>query len=242
MCSAATPPSASPLKRVGRHRVVLLPHSLLARLLHRVGESVLQRPLRPRGAIVGSLRRGLGQQLQLDDRHGALAQRIADAVRTGIPAADHHYVLAGSGDLGGLFPRHQAVALVEIVHREVHPPQLAPRDRQVAGHARAGGEHHRVEACAQLPHGEVAPDVHPAAQLDALLDELLHAALDDALLDLEVRHAEAHQPAGGLVALEECHVVPGAAQLLSGRHAGRAAADDGDALAGSNGAARAARL
>jgi hypothetical protein len=45
-------------------------------------------------------------------------------------------------------------------------------------------------------------------QLDALLDELLHAALDDALLDLEVRHAEAAQAAGRLVALEQRHAVP----------------------------------
>ena len=33
--------------------------------------------------------------------------------------------------------------------------------------------------------------------------QLVDAALDDPLLDLEVRHAEAHQAAGGLVALEE---------------------------------------
>ena len=61
---------------------------------------------------------------------------------------------------------------------------------------------------------------------------LVDAALDDALLDLEVRHAEADEPAGGLVALEEHDRMAGAAQLLRGGHARGARADDGDAAAG----------
>ena len=47
------------------------------------------------------------------------------------------------------------------------------------------------------------PTSTPQRSSTPSLAQLLDAALDDALLDLEVRHAEAHQPAGGLVALEQ---------------------------------------
>ncbi len=93
----------------------------------------------------------------------------------------------------------------------MHPIELTARDWQVAGHARAGREHDRLEALAQLLHVDVTPDVHAAAQLDALVEQLAHAALDHGLLDLEVRHPEAHQAARGLVALEQRHPVTCAA-------------------------------
>ncbi len=112
----------------------------------------------------------------------------------------------------------------------MHAVELAARHRQVARHARAGREHDRVEARAQLLDRHVAADVDAAAHLDPLGDQLLDAPLHDRLLDLEVGHAEAHQPADRLVALEQRHAVPGAAQLLRRGHAGRARADDGDRL------------
>src|SRR6185503_20441701 len=75
-------------------------------------------------------------------------------------------------------------------------------------------------------------DVHAEAPLDALVGHLLDAPLDQALLDLEVRHAEAHEPAARLVALEQDDVMADAAQLLRGSHPGRAGADHRDAAAG----------
>ena len=87
---------------------------------------------------------------------------------------------------------------------------------------------------------DVRADVDAVAQLDALVGELLHAALDDPLLDLEIGDAEAHEPAGGLVALEEDDAVTGAAQLLRGRHARGPGADHRDGLRPSRGAAAAA--
>ncbi len=138
----------------------------------------------------------------------------------------------GAVGVRAVLTRDQAVALVEVVHREVDSPKLAPGDGQVARHARAGGEHHRVEAGAQLLHGDVAADLHAAAQLHALLNELTYTALDDPLLDLEVGHPKAHQAPGGLVALEQRDAVPGATQLLGGGHPRGPGADDGDRLAG----------
>ena len=128
-------------------------------------------------------------------------------------------------------PRDVAVASVEVLHREVHAVELASGHGQVARHARADGEHDRVEALAQLRGVDVAADVDAEAKLDALLGELREAPLDDVLLDLEVGDAEAEQAAAGFVALEHGHRVTGAVQLLRARETRRPRADDRDACA-----------
>jgi hypothetical protein len=114
----------------------------------------------------------------------------------------------------------------------VHAVELAAGHRQVAWHARADGQDERVELLAQLLGAHVDADIDAQAQLHALGHELPHAALDDRLLDLEVRHAEAHEAAGRLVALEEHHLMARAAQLLRRGHARGARAHDRDAVAG----------
>ncbi len=114
----------------------------------------------------------------------------------------------------------------------MHAVELASGHRQVAGHARPGRQDDGVEARAQLLHAHVASDVHPAAQLHALRGQLLDAALHDGLLDLEVRHPEAHEPADGLVALEQGDTVTRPAQLLGRGHARRSGADHRHPLAG----------
>ena len=210
----------------GDDREVLLAAPRRLRLLHRVAEAELQRPQRPRRALVGARRRRLGEQLELDDRGGALADRVAHAVGAGVAAADDDDVLVLGADRRVLGSGHPAVAHVEVVHGEVHAVELAARHRQVARHARADGQDHGVMGVAQLLGADVDADVDAQAQLDALGHELLHAALDDRLLDLEVGHAEAHEAAGRLVALVEHHGMPGAAQLLRRGHARRPGADD----------------
>ena len=75
---------------------------------------------------------------------------------------------------------------------------------------------------------DVDADVDAEAELDALGLELLHAPLDEPLLDLEVRHAEADEPAARLVALEDRDRMAGARQLLRAGEPGRPGADDGD--------------
>ena len=101
----------------------------------------------------------------------------------------------------------------------MHAVELPARYRQVAGHTRAGRQHDRIEAPPKLLDGDVAADLDPAADLDALGDQLLDASLHDRLLDLEVRHSEAHQPARRLVALEQLHAMASPTQLLGGSHA-----------------------
>jgi hypothetical protein len=167
-------------------------------------------------------------------RHGVLAVHGAETVGAGVAAADDDDVLAGRRDGRGCvgWVSDPAVAPVQVVHREVHAVELAAGHRQVARHARADRQHDRVERPAQLVDGDVAADVDAAAQLDALGEQLLHAPLDDALLDLEVRHAEAAEAARGLVTLEQHDVVARTSQLLRGRHPRGTGADDRDGAAG----------
>ena len=60
--------------------------------LERVQQRV--RELNPHALVVGTVGGRLGQQLELDDRGGALADRVAHAVGAGVAAADHDDVLA----------------------------------------------------------------------------------------------------------------------------------------------------
>ena len=114
----------------------------------------------------------------------------------------------------------------------MRPGQLAAGDLEVAGHARAGREHDGVELRAQLLAGDVDADLDAEAQLDALGEQLVDAALHDPLLDLEVGDAEADEAARRLVALEEhdARVRRGAA--AAPRPARRARADDRHPAAG----------
>ncbi len=67
---------------------------------------------------------------------------------------------------------------------------------------------------------------------DTLRLHLGDAALDDRLLELEIRDAVAEQTARRRVLLEDVHLMAGASELLGRGEPRRPRADDGDALAG----------
>ncbi len=122
--------------------------------------------------------------------------------------------------------------VVEVVHREMDTVELAARHRQVARDARAGGDHDGVVRRAQLLDIDVRAHVDAEPELDALGAQLVDTALDEPLLDLELRHAEAHEPTGRLVALVDDDALPRPCELLRAREPGRARADHGDAPPG----------
>ena len=95
-------------------------------------------------------------------------------------------------------------------------------------HARPDRHHHGVVVAAQLVGAHVAAHVHVVAELDPLLREEVHAPVDDPLLELRVRHAEAEQPARPLVALVDRDAVPQLVQLVRHGQAGGPRADHGD--------------
>ena len=129
-----------------------------------------------------------------------------------------------------LLERHETVALVEVLHREVHAAQVAAGHLEVAVHARADREDHGVVALAQVVGRDVASHVDAVPELDPLLLEEVHAPVDDPLLELGVRHSEAQQPARALVALVDGHRVAVAVQLGGHGQPGRAGADHADGV------------
>ena len=110
--------------------------------------------------------------------------------------------------------------------------ELAAGNRQVARLLGAAAEQDGVVVLGERFDRNVDADVRVGDEVDALGPHLLDAAVDDMLFKLEVGNAVAQQAADAVVLLVDGDGVAGAAQLLRGGQAGRAAADDGDALAG----------
>ncbi len=79
---------------------------------------------------------------------------------------------------------------------------------------------------------DIVTDMDVAMERHAFGFHLRHAALDDVFLHLEVGDAVAQQAAGLRTLLEDMHLVASARELLRGRKASGARADNGHALAG----------
>src|SRR5688500_4033362 len=84
---------------------------------------------------------------------------------------------------------------------------------------------------ADLLRRDLAADVDVAFEDDALVLEDLHAAVDDPLLQLVVRDAEANEPSDPLVAFIDGDRVAGVVELRGNRHPGGTRADDADGRA-----------
>ena len=96
------------------------------------------------------------------------------------------------------------------------PCEVAARDGEVARLLGAAGKQHGVIVALELLDGEIAADMDVAMEGDALGLHLLHAALDDVFLHLEIGDAVAEQAAGIGVLLVDMHVMAGAGELLRG--------------------------
>ena len=127
------------------------------------------------------------------------------------------------------------VLLRQEIHREDDAVEIAARHVEVARRLGAAGEHDRVEFREQLRRGNVDADVRVGPEFHALDRHLRHAPVDQVLFHLEIGNAVAQQAADAVRLLEQHDVVAGARELLRARHARRARADDGDALAGLRG-------
>ena len=154
----------------------LLGPAPLAALVERVGAQRALGRLRPRCPVVAAARRQLGIDVEDHRVAGALAQRVGDAVHAGVAAADHDHALAAGRDrlLGGpvrppLLLGDPAVALVEVVHREVDAVEVAALDVEVAVDPRAGRDHDRVvlarscSAVMSMPTSTLQLEVTPSA-------------------------------------------------------------------------------
>ena len=116
-----------------------------------------------------------------------------------------------------IVPFAAAVLRGEILHREVHAVQLAPRHRQIAGLRGPSRKHDRVELRKQILCGDVNADVTSGLKFDAFLTHQIEPALEQPFLELELGNAVAKQPANAIRTLEHCHEVTRAIQLICRR-------------------------
>src|SRR3974390_2183606 len=178
--------------------------------------------------------RRLRHDLEIGHRHGALADRGADAVGAGVPAADHDYLFAGSEDRLDLTERLVAEATVLLrqeVHGEMDSLEFASGHRQVARLLRPAGQHHSVVLLYKLIRWYIDTDVSVVVKGHALRLHLLDAPIDVNLLHLEVRDAVAQQAAGFRPALIDMHLVPDSRELLRAGEARRPRSDNRHLLA-----------
>ena len=121
----------------------------LAALFLRRGGAHLQRPVGPGHGLVLARRR-LRHDFKLGYGHRALTVRRADAVRSGIAAANDDNVLAlgrqgacGRGN-GLVIAGHAAVLLAEEVHGEMHAFEFAAWNLKVAGPLGTAGQNQQI--------------------------------------------------------------------------------------------------
>ena len=110
--------------------------------------------------------------------------------------------------------------------------EIAARHRQIARLLGAAGENEHVIIVHQPLDRDGHADFHVRAEDHALDLHLLDAPVDDRLVHLEVGNAVAEQAADPVGLLEHGRRMAHPRQLLRAGEAGRAGADDGDALAG----------
>ena len=170
------------------------------------------------------------------DLPGPLPERRADAVAARVAAADDHDVLALGRDPGGRrrgrIAGHEPVLLGQEVHGEVDVVEGGTRNAQASRLARPHRQQDRVEVPPQVARGEILPHHDAGLELHPFRVELAQAAIDDPLLQLEVRDPVAEQAADPVVLLEDHDVVSDPGQLLGGGQTGRARAHDRHPLAG----------
>ncbi len=108
-------------------------------------------------------------------------------------------------------------------------------NRKITRLSRAGRNDDGVEVLTQQLRLDVVTDVGVTDELDAFLFHQLQTTLDDFfLVELHVRNAVHQQTARTIGTLEHSHVVTGFVQLSSSGEAGRAGADDSNALTGAS--------
>ena len=160
------------------------------------------------------------------------------AVVAGVAAADDEDILARraqSPAVGELAVQQALGHAGQVIHSEVDALGVPAGNIQVAGLFRAAAEHHGIVAVQDVLCGHGPADVHVGAELHALGLHDLDAALDDGFDQLHVGDAVHQQAAHPVGPLENGDGVASDVEVFGHGKAGRAAADDGDALAGAGG-------
>jgi hypothetical protein len=198
-----------------------------------VVDTVDARPLRPR-VVAGTLRRWLGEQLEVDDVLGTVANGSTNAIVTSITTTNHDNVLALGGDVsvvGELGVEKRLGVLVQELHGEVDALQVAVGDGKVARHGGTGGDDHRVVLLPQRLKGDITLANEAASDvLDALSSHEVNTTLNDVLVELHVGDTVHEQTTNTVGTLVYGDFVTSLVELIGGSETCGTGANNGDSL------------
>ena len=161
------------------------------------------RPLRPRVVFrpgVGELR----HHFKLDDRSAAVAYAGADAVVSGVAAADNYHVFALCRYVVPVLKpavKQGFCCRFQKIHGKIHAVGIASLDFKVAGSAGAAAEDDRIVFRGQFLC-LFAVNAASGDKADALVLHQLYPAEDDFLVKLHVRDSVHQKPAGAVGAFK----------------------------------------
>ena len=153
-----------------------------------------------------------------------------DTVGTRITTTDYQHLLALAVNqfvLRELHTGKDTVLLRKQFEGEINTLQLSSRNFQVAGCRCTGRYHVGIEAFWQL--GNI--NLLIVFEFDALFFEKTKTAVDDALVEFEVRNTVTQQTTGILTCLEDRYLISHVVQLVGSNQSRRTGTDDSHRLA-----------
>ena len=192
------------------------------------------RPLRPCVAGSAGFRRAR-HHFQLHDTRAALTDGGAYAVVARVSTADDQHLLALGRDglaVGEIRVQQALSHAGQVVHGEVNPLGVPSGYADVPGLFRAATEYHRVIILFQFLGGDVPPHVGVGDELDALVFQDLHPAVNDPLFQLHVGNAVHQQTPHPVGALVHGHLVAALVQKIGDGQPGGTGADHRHPLSG----------
>ena len=138
----------------------------------------------------------------------------AEAIGAGVTASDNDDALAGRQNFrfrGDGVAEVAMVLLRQEIHGKMDPFQLASGDVEIARLLCASGKHNRIEVMPQILDGDIFAHLRAGNEFHALGGHLFQAAIDEVLLQLELRNAIAQQAADAVRFFVDGDGVSGAA-------------------------------
>ena len=142
-----------------------------------------------------------------------------------VAAADNDDALAGMVELAFVESAQEGDAVGAV-------GRIGAGDVQLVAGLGADADEHGVEVALDIGEADVLADARVEPHFHAHVEDALHFGIDDLARRAVGGQAEGQHTSKFVAGFEDDAAMAAAAQLVSGRHAGHAAANDGDALAG----------
>ncbi|CAF3597842.1 unnamed protein product [Fusarium graminearum] len=209
--------------------------SVLANLSVTVVNTVNARPLRPR-VVVGTLRRRLGQKLEVGDRLSTVTERGSDTIVTSVTTTNDNNVLVLGRDVSvvtKLGVEKRLGVLVKELHSVVNTLELAALDREVTSNSSTSCNNNNVMAGPKVAERwmTLLTNCNTGLEDDTLVRHEIGTALDNTLVELHVGNTVHEETTQAVSSLIDSDKVTSAVELVSSSQTSRAGSNDRDSLA-----------